>query len=385
MAAQAANSMQGNLYWESLRSFFKPINDLLDDPKVSEVMINGDDIFYESGGKINRSDAKITESSLLAAARNLAQFVGKELLPETRELSARLPDGSRVQVILPPCSHSGVCFAIRKFSKHKLVLDDLVQWGSLTEHAAQWLEYVVMMQKNTLVSGGTGSGKTTLLNILASMLPEGERVMIIEDTCELQIDHDHLVSTETQAAVDKSGKGAISMRDLVKVALRMRPDRIIVGEVRGGEAMDLLQAMSTGHSGSMGTVHANDPHGALRRMETLATYGSGGEIPLSAIRAQVSSALECIVQVNRFGDGSRRLTHISEVLPLDLNGNYQVKHIFEFELEGKDPATGKILGSLKPTGEISEFLPQAPMFGLDIDEDFFKPGAVPEATDKTLV
>lgn len=370
MNAQASTE-QPNIYWESLRNFLQPILHLLDDAKVSEIMINGDKIFIEQGGKLELTDITIEEPVLMAVARNLAQFVGKELQPETREMSARLPDGSRVQIILPPCSHSGVCFAIRKFSKHKLVLDDFVKWKSLTVHAAEWLGHLILMQKNTMVSGGTGSGKTTLLNILASMIPSDTRIMTIEDTLELQIDHGHVVSTETTAAVDKSGKGAISMRELIKVALRMRPDRIIVGEVRGGEAMDLLQGMSTGHSGSMGTVHANDPMGCLRRMETLSTYAGGG-IPLSAIRSQVASSLDVIVQINRFADGSRKLTHISEVLNLDENGNFQIKHIFEFILEGKDPETGKILGELKPTGEISEFLPQAPMYGIDLDENFFK-------------
>jgi len=372
MSAQAATAEVPNLYWESLRGFLKPVLHLMDDESVSEIMINGPRIFYESKGKVVLTDISMDESVLLAIARNLAQFVGKEMQPETREMSARLPDGSRVQVVLPPCSHSGVCFAIRKFSKDKLVLQDLVNWQSMTPKVAQWLEWVVLMKKNTIVSGGTGSGKTTLLNILASMVPDEERIMMIEDTCELQLDHPHVVSCETTPPVDKTGKGAISMRELVKVALRMRPDRIIVGEVRGGEAMDLLQGMSTGHSGSMGTVHANDPAGCLRRMETLSTYGTSGEIPLSAIRQQVATALECIVQVNRLGDGSRKLTHVAEVLPLDLSGNYQVKTIFEFKLKGRDEETSKILGQVEPTGEISTFLAQAPMFGLDIPEEFFK-------------
>ena len=371
--APAQPSEPRNLYWESLRSFLQPIHHLLDDPAVTEIMINGPKTFYETKGKIHLDEQSLEESVLLAVARNLSQFVGKEMTPDTREISARLPDGSRVQVVLPPCSHSGVCFAIRKFSHEKLTLDDLVKWGAMTPKVAEWLGYVVQMKKNTMVSGGTGSGKTTLLNILASMVPTGERIMMIEDTCELQIDHPHIVSTETSPGVGKNLRGAISMRDLVRVALRMRPDRIIVGEVRGGESMDLLQAMSTGHSGSMGTIHANTPEGCLRRMETLATYGSTGDIPLSAIRTQVATALECIVQVNRFGDGSRKLTHVAEVIPLDLQGNYQTKTIFEFKLKGHDPETGKILGEVEPTGEVSGFLEQAPMYGIDLDESFFKP------------
>jgi pilus assembly protein CpaF len=368
--ANATLDLQNNLYWESLRSFLGPINPMLDDPKVSEVMINGDKIFYESGGKVNLSDVHIDNSKLIAAVRNLAQFVGKEMTEDTLHLAARLPDGSRVQVVLPPCSHTGVCFAIRKFSRKMLKLDDLVSWGALNEKAARWLEIVVQMKKNMLISGGTGSGKTTLLNILASMIPADERILIMEDVCELQIDHNHLVSLETRHPTGNPPRGGVSMRDLVMIALRMRPDRVIVGEVRGGEAMDLLQAMSTGHSGSMGTIHANDPHGGLRRMETLVSY-AGDDIPLTAIRSQVSSALEVIVQVNRFGDGSRRLTHISEVLPLDLQGNFQIRDIFKFVLKGKTPE-GKLIGDIEPTGEDSLFLDQIPLYGIDLDPEIFK-------------
>jgi pilus assembly protein CpaF len=306
----------------------------------------------------------------MAAVRNLAQFVGKEMTTDTLHLAARLPDGSRVQVVMPPCSHSGVCFAIRKFSRKMLQLDDLVNWGAISPKAAEWLKIVVKMKKNTLISGGTGSGKTTLLNILGSMIPEGERILIMEDVCELQIYHDHLVSLETRQPIGNPPRGGVSMRDLVMIALRMRPDRVIVGEVRGGEAMDLLQAMSTGHSGSMGTIHANDPMGGLRRMETLASY-AGGEIPLTAIRSQVTSSLEVIVQVNRFGDGSRRVTHISEVLPLDLQGNFQSRDIFRFNLKGKGD-DGKLIGDLEPTGEESLFLSQIPLYGIDLDPDLFR-------------
>ncbi len=369
----SSSAAPNSLYWDALRSLLRPILPLLDDPSISEVMINGSDpVYFERAGVVQQTDIRLDNGALIAVTRNLAQFVGKEFRDGTCELAARLPDGSRVQVVLPPCSHSGICFAIRKFSRQLLGLDDLVAKGSLSAKAASWLKIIVGLRKNIIISGGTGSGKTSMLNILASLSNPGERILVLEDAKELQIRHDHLVSMETQMQGGGQRSNPMDMRELVRISLRMRPDRIIVGEVRGAEAMDLLQAMLTGHAGSMGTVHANDPIGALRRLETLVSYGAPGEMPISAIRSQVASAVEAIVQISRFGDGSRRVTHISEILPLALDGNYQVRHLFEFRLKGKTE-DGKLIGDLEPTGEPSLFLPQLPYFGIELDPDFFRP------------
>ena len=366
---------QYNLYWESLRAFLKPIVPYLEDETVSEVIINGANATYvERRGLLKKTDVHFEESALMAAVRNLAQYVGKELTADMAHMAARLPDGSRVQVVLPPCSRNGICLAIRKFSRDLLTLENLIQFGSLTEKAARWLEIVTKMRKNTIISGGTSSGKTSLLNILGGLVRPEERIIVMEDSAELQIKHDHVLSMETRAPSDKDGRGEVSMRDLVKISLRLRPDRIIVGEVRGAEALDLLQAMSTGHSGSMGTIHANDPVGALRRLETLATYGTAGDIPLSAIRNQVASAIEVVAQGNRLQDGSRRITHIAEVLPLDLNGMYKTQNIFEFKIKGRD-AEGRLAGSLEPTGIKSCFMAEIPYLGIELEPNFFEASA----------
>jgi pilus assembly protein CpaF len=365
------DSLKTNLYWKSLRQFLSPVEHLLDDLAVSEIMINGGKVFFETKGQIHATDIVIQSSALMAAVRNLAQFVGKELHEDTRHMSARLPDGSRVQVVLPPCSRSGILISVRKFSKHLLTLANMIEKKALTAKAAKWLEHLVCAKKNIVVAGGTGSGKTTLLNILGVKIPQEERILALEETQELQIDHPHLVSMETVPATGVPPRGAVTMRDLVTISLRMRPDRIIIGEVRGGEALDLLQAMATGHSGSMCTLHSNDPAGALRRLETMATYGTAGDIPLSAIRSQVASSVEVVVQVNRFSDGTRKLTHISEVLPLDLNGDYNIRHIFAFKPCGKTDK-GEILGKLEATGAPSVLLDSMRVQGFDISSGIFE-------------
>jgi len=363
--------MQSTIYWDSLRAVLAPVVPYLDDASVSEIMINGPTAVYvERAGKIEKVEVKFDDKALMVVTRNLAQYVGKEIHEGVSHMAARLPDGSRVQVVLPPCSHSGVCFAIRKFSRKLLGLKDLIEKGSLSQKGADWLSILMKMRKNTIISGGTGSGKTSMLNILASMADPMERVLVMEDTQELQIERDHILYLEARPPLDKTGRGEVTIRDLVKVALRMRPDRIVLGEVRGGEAMDLLQAMSTGHAGSMGTLHANDPEGALRRLETMATYG-GGEIPISAIRSQVASSVEVVVQINRFGDGSRRVTHISEVLQLGADQTYKTKDIFRFQLSGKSP-DGRLLGELLATGETSTFVDQLPYYGIELSPDFFR-------------
>lgn len=283
-------------------------------------------------------------------------------------MDARLPDGSRVHVILPPCASKGICISIRKFSKDPLTIEKLLQFGSLTEDSVEFIKACTLLKKNVMVSGGTGTGKTSLLNVLSSLIPNDERIIVIEDSAELQMQQDHILLLETQVP-DRQGKGEVSIRDLLHSTLRLRPDRIVIGEIRGGEALDLLQAMNTGHGGTMGTIHANDPFGALNRLETLTLF-SGIELPLRAIRSQVSSAIDIVVQATRFHDGSRKVSHISEVLSLGEDGNYHVADIFRFNKTGTGEG-GRILGSLEPTGTVPTFWKELETSGQKISRDFF--------------
>ena len=262
--------MSQSMYTESLRAFLKPVLQYLDDDSVSEIMINGPtDIWIERKGKVFKTEAKFSEEGLLGAARNMAQFVGRLMNDERPRLDARLPDGSRIHVVLPPIARKGTTISIRKFFKEKLNTDALVRFGSIVQPMVRLIESAVMIKLNMIVSGGTGSGKTTLLNILSNLIPNEERILTIEDSAELQLVQDHLVPFESRPP-DKFGKGEVNMGHLLHSALRLRPDRIIVGEVRGGEAFDLMQAMNTGHGGSMATVHANTPTDTLRRLEQYA-------------------------------------------------------------------------------------------------------------------
>jgi pilus assembly protein CpaF len=254
--------------------------------------------------------------------------------------------------LLPPCARKGICLAIRKFSREKLTIQRLLELGSISEDAAAFLKGCVFGKANILVSGGTGSGKTSLLNVISEFIPQHERIIVIEDSAELQLQQDHVLLLETKMA-DHRGQGEVTIRDLLRSTLRLRPDRIIIGEIRSGEALDLLQAMNTGHGGSMGTIHANTPHDTLLRLETLFLF-SGFEIPISAIRSQISSAIHIVVQTARFHDGSRKITHISEIHPLDQDGNHAIEDIFKFDQQGIGPE-GHIQGELKPTGIIPKF------------------------------
>jgi len=338
----------------SLRFLLSPVVSLLDDPSVSEIMINGArDIRVERGGKISRTDLHFaSEAHLLAAARNLAQYVGKRISSDTSRFDARLPDGSRVHVVLPPTSRQGICVAIRKFQKSRMTLDALVQYGSITEEAREFVEICVLIEKNMIVSGGTGTGKTSLLNVLSGLIPPGQRILVLEDTSELDLKADHVLYFEARPP-DRYGKGAVSIRDLFHSSLRMRPDRVVVGECRGGEAIDLIQAMTSGHGGSMTTLHANAPADALNRLETMALM-SGIEIPLVALRSQVASAIDIVVQVGRFHDGSRRILDIAEVHGLNERGGYDVKSIYAFAFKGKGP-DGRVIGQLERTGNRPTF------------------------------
>src|SRR5215510_11033913 len=315
----------------TLKRFLEPVGEYLDDDRVSEIMINGaDEVYIERHGMIEKTDACFADDEkLLAAARNIAQYTNKRITPLTTRFDSRLPDGSRVHVVMPRCSRKGLCVSIRKFQRAKFSLEDLVEAELLTPEAKEYIELIVALERNLLVSGGTGSGKTSLLNSISGKIPETERVIVIEDSAELQLQQPHVLSFET-AWPDRHGQGMVGIRDLFHSALRMRPDRIIIGECRGGEALDLIQAMTSGHGGSMSTLHANTAADALHRLETMALM-SGVEIPLTALRAQVASAIDVVVQLTRMNDGRRMVTEISEVGTLTTDWQYQVTPIFELE------------------------------------------------------
>ncbi len=361
-----------DIYQEAMRSFLAPIWRYIEDERISEILINGpDSVWVEMKGKLYKTKAKFKEDQLLAAARNIAQYVGRVLNDERPRLDARLPDGSRIHVVLPPIARCGTVISIRKFFKSGLTIDKLIEFGSITPEAARFIEGLVLIKQNVVVSGGTGSGKTTLLNVISNYIPNNERIITIEDSAELQLNQDHLVPLEARPA-DEKGRGAVTLRDLLHSSLRLRPDRIVVGEVRGGEAFDMLQAMNTGHGGSLCTVHANSPKETLSRLESLALI-SGVELPLRAVRAQVADAINFVISAARLSDGSRKVTHISEVLPLNEKGDYRVQDIFVFTQTGRDE-NGKVQGYMAPTGVIPTIQRKLLANGLnDFTEEFFQP------------
>lgn len=362
-----------SVFEDSVATFLANIKPYLDDDSVSEVLVNGpSEIFVERRGKLERVDAKFKdEQALQAAVRNIAQFVGRRIDEENPTLDARLPDGSRVSAVLPPCSRKGTTLSIRKFQKGTPTFVDLIQRSSITKDAARFLDVAIYLAKNMIISGGTGSGKTTLLNVLGSRVPGNQRLIVIEDASELKIHTDHVVFFETKAP-DAMGKGGITIRDLVRSALRLRPDRIIVGEVRGPEALDLITAMNTGHGGSMGTTHANTPYDGLVRLETLAMMGDT-QVPPTAIRRQIAAAIHMVVQIKRMNDGSRKITNIAEVTPeVDEFGKYQLRDIFQFIQRGMT-ADGKIVGELVPTGELPSFMEEIEVNRLPYGREKFTP------------
>lgn len=351
------------IYQKTLAYFLRPVQVFLDDATISEIMINGpSEIYIERQGRIERGHAQFPSAQVLeAAVRNILQYVGKRLTSDTQSYDARLPDGSRVHILLPPSSREGTCVTIRKFSRTVLDLPGLVARGALTDEAREFLELVVLLEKNILISGGTGSGKTTLLNCLSGVIPPGQRVIVIEDSSELQLQQPHVLYLEVRPP-DRQGKGAMTIRDLFRASLRMRPDRIVIGEVRGGEALDLIQAMTSGHSGSLTTAHANSPNDALRRLETMAMMTTL-DLPLFALRSQVAAAIDVIVQVSRLQDGSRKVTQITEVQGLDTTGAYTVTDLFHFVADGQDGTEGHN-ERLIWTGEPVSFPEQVRMKGL---------------------
>ncbi len=361
------------VFEDSVATFLAPVVKYLEDDSVSEILINAaDEIFVERKGLLMRMPEVFKdEQALQAAIRNIAQFVGRRVDEENPILDARLPNGSRVAAVIPPCSRKGSTLSIRKFSKGSPTFVDYINWGSISKDAARFLDVSIFLAKNTIISGGTGSGKTSLLNVLGSRIPGTQRLLVIEDAAELKIKTEHVVNFETKHA-DAMGKGAVTIRDLVKAALRLRPDRIIVGEVRGPEAVDLVTAMNTGHGGSMGTTHANTPYDALVRLETLSMMGDTN-VPVQAIRRQISAAIHLVVQIKRLNDGSRKITHITEVIPeIDDQGKYVLKDIFKFVQRGKTPE-GKIVGEHIATGYIPTFMEEIEINRLPFPREKFTP------------
>ncbi|TVQ78636.1 MAG: CpaF family protein [Bradymonadales bacterium] len=354
---------------DTTRSFLGPILDFLDDDSVTEILINSpDEIYIERKGKLIRAETAFAdEDALFAAARNVAQFVGRRIDELNPVMDARLPDGSRIHIVVPPCAKDGVYMAIRKFGDVPLEVKDLVKVGAMSVDMARFLHVCVQLKKNLIVSGSTSSGKTTLLNAISSFIPSDQRIVVIEDASELQLQQEHVLRMESV----HSDKLTVDIRDLVKSSLRLRPDRIVIGEVRGPEALDLLQAMTTGHSGSMSTLHANNPRQAISRIETLIMMNRL-EMPLIAIRSQIANAIQIIVQASRLRDGSRRLTHVSELVGLDESGNYDIRDLFVLEiLEQKEGAKARV--KHRPTGELPSFLEEARRSGFKLDQKIFTP------------
>ena len=312
--------------------FLGPVATYLADDDVSEILINGpSQIFIERRGKLERTDAKFaSEPALKAAAVNIAKSVSRMLNEDNPRLDARLPDGSRVHAVIPPLARCGTVIAIRKFKRDTLTMEKLLAFGSVSQDTVTLLKALVLLHRNVIVSGGTSSGKTSVLNALSSFIPNHERVLVIEDASELQLQQEHIVPFETRKP-DKNGNGEVTIRDLIHSSLRLRPDRLVIGEIRGGEALDLLQALNTGHAGSMSTIHANTPADTLFRIETCALL-SGFDIPLAALRAQVATAINAVVQTARLSDGSRKIVSISEVLPLQA-GEYRLNEILAWQTD----------------------------------------------------
>lgn len=342
--------LRENIYQASANFFLAPIQGYLADPSVTEIMVNGPErIYVERRGKIVETDAHFqSEETLRSAISNIAQWVGREVDEQRPILDARLPNGSRVHAVLPPGATGGTYLTIRKFSRDFLTLADLVKAGSLSEPAREFLEIAVRLRKNILLSGGTGSGKTSLLNALSDVIPEEERVIVIEDTSELKLRQRHALYLEARPP-DERGRGALTVRQLFTASLRMRPDRLVVGEVRGGEALDLVGAMLSGHAGSLSTLHASSPRDALIRLETLSLM-AGIELPVYVARAQVASAVHLVAQLTRFPeDGSRRVTRITEARGLSADNQYELVDLFIGRPKGRR-SDGRLAFDLESTG-----------------------------------
>jgi pilus assembly protein CpaF len=348
-----------------------PLEEFLADESVNEIMVNGPkNIFVERGGKLLLTGQDfMDEASVQAIIERIVAPIGRRIDESQPYVDARLPDGSRVNAIIPPLSLSGPCITIRKFSKRAFTAADFVRFQTWTDEMTKFLHVCVMMRKNMVVSGGTGSGKTSLLNVLSSYIPAHERILTIEDAAELRLNQPHVIRLEARPP-NIEGRGAITIRDLVRNALRMRPDRIIVGECRGGEALDMLQAMNTGHDGSLTTVHANSPRDVIARLETMVLM-SGMELPSRAIREQIASAIDLVVHESRLSDGSRKVTAISEVVGIE-GTQLVMQDIFEFAQTGLGEG-GKVQGYFRATGAVPTFFEDLKARGLELDPTIFQP------------
>ena len=373
---QIAHRLPANLSREILHKIvineavgLGPLEDLLADPSVSEIMVNRyDDIYVERSGRLERTGISFSsDSAVLSTIERIISPLGRRIDESSPMVDARLKDGSRVNAIIPPLALRGPCLTIRKFSEKKLTTDDLLGYGSINEPMVEFLRIAVEQRMNIVVSGGTGSGKTTLLNILSNFIPLDERVVTIEDAAELKLVQPHVVSLEARPA-NMEGKGQVTIRDLVRNCLRMRPDRIVVGECRGGEALDMLQAMNTGHDVSLTTGHANSPRDMLRRLEVMVLM-AGMDLPVQAIREQISSAVQLIVQQTRFGDGSRRIISITEVTGME-QSTILLNEIFAYQQQGFDEH-GRVKGHYRATGQIPEFYEALSKRGIGVNMDIF--------------
>ncbi|MFZ5967147.1 MAG: CpaF family protein [Bacillota bacterium] len=348
---------------------YGPINPLLIDPDVSEIMVNGpSQIYAERKGKVELTDIKFQDNDeVMHVIEKIVSPLGRRIDESSPMVDARLPDGSRVNAIIPPLALNGPTITIRKFSRDPFQIEDLISFGTLTREMATFIEACVKARLNIFISGGTGSGKTTTLNVLSSFIPNDERILTIEDAAELQLWQDHVVSLESRPA-NIEGKGSITIRDLVRNSLRMRPDRIVIGEVRGGEALDMLQAMNTGHDGSLATGHSNSPRDMIARLETMVLM-AGMDLPIKAIREQIAGAIDLIIQQSRLKDGTRKITSITEVQGLE--GDVIVlQDVFHYRQLGVDEQ-GKIIGKLVPTGVRPKFYEQLEASGIRVPATVF--------------
>ena len=368
---QLPNTIRDQLFRDILDDLlgFGPLQPLLEDQEITEIMVNGaKNIYIERRGKIQKTNISFeNDAAVVRVIEKIVLPLGRHIDSDSPTVDARLPDGSRVNAVVPPCSIDGPVITIRKFQKDKLSVSQLVGYGSLTQNMADFVRACVISKLNIIISGGTGSGKTTLLNIFSGFIPEDERIVTIEDAAELKLQQDHVVRLETKVA-NAEGQNSVSVRDLVRNALRMRPDRIVVGECRGGEALDMLQAMNTGHDGSLTTLHANTPRDALSRLETMCLM-SGMELPIRVIREQIASAIDLIVQQARLKDGTRKVVTISEVAGME-GETIVMTDIFKFEQTGITQ-DGRVLGELKPTGIRPLFTPRLEGSGFRLGPEVF--------------
>ncbi|MBU4200857.1 MAG: Flp pilus assembly complex ATPase component TadA [Verrucomicrobia bacterium] len=346
-----------------------PLEDLLSNQEITEIMVNrNDQIYVEKQGKLTLTDrAFMDDSSVLAIMERIVAPIGRRIDESQPYVDARLKDGSRVNAIIPPLALSGPCLTIRKFSKDPLTIEDLIRFGTIDPRMADFLRRCVLLRKNVIVAGGTGSGKTTFLNIMGSFLPDTDRIVTIEDSAELRLPQSHVVRLESRPP-NIEGRGAVTIRDLLRNALRMRPDRLVIGECRSGETLDMLQAMNTGHDGSMTTVHANTPRDVISRLETM-TLMSGVDLPTRAIREQIGSAIHLVIQTSRLSDGSRKVTNITEISGLE-GDRITMQDLFIFVQTGIDQK-GKVQGYMTATGSVPTFMEEFKTRGLSVDMNMF--------------